>query len=262
MEIQVLESARRTANPIRSHIGELIATVGTPRFEPSFFRTAQEATDCEHLTAFACSDRSAARLLFAINRGSRPVAESIAQKYLAHYWKHDPANQICDRNASSNYEIAVRVLSRDIDHDGYRHDCYSSVDLVDRFSIIRHTKNETIRLNLYRSARRGRFAASDLAPVLECADVILALLAKHDAQRPPMEQGNAADDLAQRLCRSFPQLARRERDVCVGIMRGMSSEAIALVLGISVNTVLTYRKRAYARLGISSHNELMRLVLM
>jgi DNA-binding CsgD family transcriptional regulator len=262
MEIQVLESSRRAANPFKRRIGDLIATIGTPSFEPSFFQTAWEATDCEHLTAFACSDRSAARLLFAINRGSRPIARSIAEKYLTHYWNHDPANQVCNRSTSSNYEIAVRVLSQDIDHDGYRRDCYSSIDLVDRFSIIRHTKDETIRLNLYRSARRGRFAATDLAPVLEYADVMLALLAKHDAQRIPVVQSNETDVLTQRLRRIFPQLARRERDVCVGIMQGMSSEAIALVLGISVNTVLTYRKRAYARLGISSHNELMRLVLV
>lgn len=37
-------------------------------------------------------------------------------------------------------------------------------------------------------------------------------------------------------------------------------EAIALTLGIRRNTVLTYRKRAYARLGISSQNELVRLI--
>ena len=44
-------------------------------------------------------------------------------------------------------------------------------------------------------------------------------------------------------------------------MLGMTSEAIGLKLGISVNTVLTYRKRAYGRLRISCQNELMRLVL-
>lgn len=44
-------------------------------------------------------------------------------------------------------------------------------------------------------------------------------------------------------------------------MQGKGSEAIALALGIGINTVLTYRKRAYARLG-TSHNELMRLVLV
>ena len=36
---------------------------------------------------------------------------------------------------------------------------------------------------------------------------------------------------------------------------------IGLKLGISVNTVLTYRKRAYGRLHISCQNELMRLIL-
>jgi DNA-binding CsgD family transcriptional regulator len=44
-------------------------------------------------------------------------------------------------------------------------------------------------------------------------------------------------------------------------MSGMTPEAIALHLGISVNTVLTYRKRAYGRLKISCQNELLRLIL-
>jgi DNA-binding CsgD family transcriptional regulator len=262
MDVHRLERSRAAANPFKRRMGDLIATIGTPNFEPSFFQTAREATDCEHLTAFTCLDRAPARLLFAINRGSRPVARAIAERYLAHYWNHDPANKICDHSTSPDYEIAVRVLSRDIDHDAYRHDCYSSVDLVDRFSIIRRRKDETTRLNLYRSTQRGRFTTADLAPVLECADVMLALLAKHDAQRLALTRSNEADVLAERLHRIMPQLAQRERDVCVGIMQGKSSEAIALGLGISLNTVLTYRKRAYARLGISSHNELMRLVLI
>ena len=37
-------------------------------------------------------------------------------------------------------------------------------------------------------------------------------------------------------------------------------EAIASKLGIRLNTILTYRKRAYARLNISSQLELLRLV--
>jgi len=45
------------------------------------------------------------------------------------------------------------------------------------------------------------------------------------------------------------------------IASGLSSHVIALELGISINTVLTYRKRAYARLDISSQNELMQLLL-
>jgi DNA-binding CsgD family transcriptional regulator len=262
METYVLESGRRGKNPINRQIGDLIAKIGSPSFATSFFRIAREATACEHLTAFASSERTPARLLLAINRGSRPIARTIAEKYLKHYWNHDPANRICSRNAAPSYEMAVRVFCQDIDHDAYRRDCYSAVDLVDRFSIIRHHGDETIRLNLYRSAQRGRFVVADFASVLECADIMFALLAKHDAQRIADDQGSEADVLTRRLRQIMPQLARRELDVCLGIMQGKSSEAIALALGISVNTVLTYRKRAYARLGITSHNELMRLVLV
>jgi DNA-binding CsgD family transcriptional regulator len=262
METYVLESGRRGKNPINRQIGDLIAKIGSPSFATSFFRIAREATACEHLTAFASSERTPARLLLAINRGSRPIARTIAEKYLKHYWNHDPANRICSRNAAPSYEMAVRVFCQDIDHDAYRRDCYSAVDLVDRFSIIRHHGDETIRLNLYRSAQRGRFVVADFASVLECADIMFALLAKHDAQRIADDQGSEADVLTRRLRQIMPQLARRELDVCLGIMQGKSSKAIALALGISVNTVLTYRKRAYARLGITSHNELMRLVLV
>jgi len=261
METYNLESGRTGSSAIYRQIGDLIGKIGAPNFEPSFFKIMRDATACEHLTAFASSPATAPRLLCAVNRGATPVARIVAEKYLKHYWNHDPANRVCTRNVSRSSEIAVRVFSDDISHDAYRHDCYSAVDLVDRFSIIRHHGTETIRLNLYRSARRGRFGVTDFTPVLESAAIMFALLAKHDAHRSFGGGGSDAAVLARRLRQVMPQMTRRESDVCVGIMQGKSSEAIALALGISINTVLTYRKRAYARLGISSHNELMRLVL-
>ena len=188
METYNLENGRRSDNPIKSQIGDLIGKIGSPSFEPSFFQIVREATACEHVTAFASSDQAPARLLFALNRGTTPVARIIANKYLEHYWNHDPANLLCRREAAPNYEMAVRVFCQDIDHDAYRRDCYSSVDLIDRFSIIKRHGAETIRLNLYRSAKRGRFVVTDFAGVLECADVMFALLAKHDAQRSAVGQ--------------------------------------------------------------------------
>jgi DNA-binding CsgD family transcriptional regulator len=257
METYILEPVRAAANPFKRRIGDLIASVGSPDFEASFFQVAREATACEHLTAFVSSDRSPARLLFAANRGAKPIARTVADKYLKHYWNHDPANRICSRNAAPRYELAVRVYSKDIDDEAYRSDCYSSVDLVDRLSIVRRRSDETVRLNLYRSSRRGRFAAGEVDAVLENADVMFALLAKHDAQRHGLGEADRFEIAARHL-----GLSARERDVCLGIVQGRSSEAIALELGVSINTVLTYRKRAYARRGISSHNELMRLVLI
>jgi len=51
-------------------------------------------------------------------------------------------------------------------------------------------------------------------------------------------------------------LTQREADVCAAIALGYTTVGIGLNLGISVNTVATHRKRAYAKLGISCQNEL------
>jgi LuxR family transcriptional regulator, activator of tox operons len=262
METYSLEPARAAANPFKRRVGDLIANVGLPDFETSFFEMANEATACEHLTAFGSSGRSPARLVFAFNCGAKPVARTIADKYLKHYWDHDPANLICSGNETERPDLAVRVYSDDIDHEGYRSDCYSSAHLIDRLSIIRRRKGETIRLNLYRNAQRGRFSAGEIASVLDNADLVFALLTKHDAERPVIAETDRLRTAGLRLTQLAPRLTAREREVCLGIIEGRSSEAMALALGISINTVLTYRKRAYARLGISSHNELMRLVLV
>ncbi len=56
-------------------------------------------------------------------------------------------------------------------------------------------------------------------------------------------------------------LTEREGDVVRLVLRGYSSEAICQHLNISLGTVKTHRKNAYARLRISSQSELLSLFL-
>jgi len=59
----------------------------------------------------------------------------------------------------------------------------------------------------------------------------------------------------------FDCLTRRERQVCERIMLGYTTTGIGLDLDIAPTSVATYRKRAYAKLSISSQNELFALCL-
>ena len=52
-------------------------------------------------------------------------------------------------------------------------------------------------------------------------------------------------------------LTRREAEVCAGVLYGMTSMGIALELGISEESAMTYRKRSYNRLKIGSQRELL-----
>ena len=119
-----------------------------------------------------------------------------------------------------------------------------------------------MRLNFYRSARSGHFEAQAIDCITNSADLLISLLMKHAVSAVPVTDDQIVPKVwCDRLRLLEPNMPKRETEVCAAITLGMTSEAIALNLGISVNTVLTYRKRAYARLGISCQNELLRLVL-
>ena len=56
-------------------------------------------------------------------------------------------------------------------------------------------------------------------------------------------------------------LSEREAAVCARIVAGYSAEGIGLDLGVSTHSVVTYRRRAFEKLGIATQKELFSLVL-
>jgi DNA-binding CsgD family transcriptional regulator len=261
MQVHALPATVNAApGPLRRHVPRLIELCGTPRFEPALFRAAREATSCEHLTAFAFSGAAQPRIVLAANANELPVARKVAQKYVRHYWMLDPARGVAPPPRRAGADYALRVHADEIDDSLYRHECYTNVGLHDRVSLITTRNDETLRVNFYKSGKSGRFASEEVGHILEASDLILSLLAKHDAAALPI--GADLPEVFQRRLRLVAKpLPRREMEVCTLIATGMSSEGIGLQLGVSLNTVLTHRKRAYARLGISSQNELLRLLL-
>jgi DNA-binding CsgD family transcriptional regulator len=67
--------------------------------------------------------------------------------------------------------------------------------------------------------------------------------------------------LEQRLAALPGRLSLRERQVCARASRGIANPGIALDLGVQVSTLSTLRRRAFAKLGISSLGELFVLSL-
>ena len=102
----------------------------------------------------------------------------------------------------------------------------------------------------------------------ELADLAVKVLRRHDvatgapeagpepATDPGNWHGSALSHLETMFFNGPHGLSRREAEVCAHVALGYSTLAIALNLGVSVNTVATHRKRAYLKLGICSQNEL------
>jgi DNA-binding CsgD family transcriptional regulator len=58
-----------------------------------------------------------------------------------------------------------------------------------------------------------------------------------------------------------PDLSRRELDVLCGVLEGRTAQEIGELMGVKASSVVTYQKRAYRRLGISSQRQLFALCL-
>jgi DNA-binding CsgD family transcriptional regulator len=261
MEVLSLADASKNNDPLRASLGRLIEVVGTSRFETELFDAARSAINCEHISAFVASAALQPRVLISAATDAMPIPRAVAETYFTRYWDMDPVNRAlpaCRRDK----DIAWRIIPEDdIPDDHYRQECYTDYQLTDRISLLRNNGSETYRINFYTGGRYGRFADSDINHMMCSADILMALLVKHDAAGTEASEALLPHHFLRRLRLVAPKMPEREVEVCTAIMLGMTSEAIAMKLGISVNTVLTYRKRAYSRLNISCQNELMRLIL-
>jgi DNA-binding CsgD family transcriptional regulator len=267
MDVHPIAERSFAYDPLRRNVGRLVATVATSRFEPQLYQLLEEAVRCEHLTAFAISPSKRPRLIFAANRGKSPIARSAANAYLHRHWNADPTNRIFAEQSDLTRGFVACVSAEEMLRLQYRRACYTSGDwarngrnLIHKVTVIKRHEDETFKVNFYRHRDAGPFEPSALQMIVESSDLLFAFLARH----APAETGTDTAALREQFERCLQDsghgLTRREIQVGAAIAVGMSSEAIALTLDISLNTVLTFRKRAYARLGISSQNELTRLI--
>lgn len=112
-----------------------------------------------------------------------------------------------------------------------------------------------------RSVASEPFSDGDVRRVAAISRRLTSSMSKHiqvlDGMKLPLEGLRSLEDIENVLLHSDVKLPRREREVCSYILYGVSIAGIALSLGIAEESVVTYRKRSYQRLGIGSRHELL-----
>jgi DNA-binding CsgD family transcriptional regulator len=168
-----------------------------------------------------------------------------------------------DAYFESEYYKTYRALPDRSEEIGYiTEDWPESLEEID-IAITLET-NVVCELSLYRSLRDRGFADDELARISLVLPVIAALLRRYWAWFGASKlEASPPDHRIEQIFAGFGAevLTEREREVTQLILRGHSSESIGFNLGISLGTVKTHRKNAYAKLGISSQSELLSLFL-
>ncbi len=133
--------------------------------------------------------------------------------------------------------------------------------------VVQDAENRNIHTCLSRLYSR-RFEPSEIATVELYSPLLMSAIRQHLALHQAADEtdgglGDLPVERRQKLLNHiqadlmrFGSISPREAEVCAHIAIGYNVNAISLLLGISQNTASTHRKRAYAKLGISSQNEL------
>jgi DNA-binding CsgD family transcriptional regulator len=182
-----------------------------------------------------------------------------ASNYARHLYQHDRIQlhlqSILPQQKIGQVTVHRQTLTQIIDAE-LRRLYNDTLGVVDSMTItIKTGRREWITTSLCRHRDQGPIGQEEIETILQLAALIASSVSRHcrlEADSEVDSQTSVSEGIDQ-LC---SQLTQRERQVILRILDGVTAEKIAAELGLKPTTVITYRSRAYEKLGISSRREL------
>lgn len=236
----------------------LITAIGEPVLAPRLIDLLRRLFGAQHAAVFSLQGDGLAKVMAASADGSG-TAERQVRRYLAdNMWQADPT--IAEARQSSQPLTLLRTDIAGLASQPLRNDIYIETNVKDRIFLCGRLENGLFGLSILSSGAKGAFSDRELDQLHMVGGTLLAIVARHAGLANLPDVSRALTSLAEieacmaDLDEPFP---RRENEVCTRIIYGISTLGIALELEISEETVVTYRKRAYHRLGIATQRELI-----
>ncbi len=221
------------------------------------FVSGLAAMRIDHVVAFRFSGRDGFSCLMTRGSVAPGLARDLAGRYTGGDYAADPNLSLILGSAEENEPRVVSFDPGRIGSSLYRRIFFEEPALGDKLSVIGRTGPAIYYLNLYRQEEHGRFRDDERDLTARIAPLLLAALAQHDMAG--FREGSLPPARERKKSR-LDVLSTREKDICLLILSGMTEKAMARELGLSPHTVRTYRRRAYAKLGVNDSRALFRLM--
>ncbi|HMN81632.1 MAG TPA: helix-turn-helix transcriptional regulator [Burkholderiaceae bacterium] len=245
--------------PAGRFLSRTIDALGTPEFGGALLGHIKARYGADHFAVFQVDAPAPCELVTGSFDGS-PTAHQRVRLYLQlRLWHKDPAMQRARAGLPAGVPMLIRVDPSAIDDEEVRETIWPRIR--DKMVVAGRIAGSAMSINLLREGNQ-RYSAAEIAHLRDDAELLMSLIAKHvrlsgpATRRPP---GRALGSLLfiEQMVQGSEALTRREAQVCARILHGLSTAGIALDLGIGEETVRTFRKLAYRKLGIGSQRELL-----
>lgn len=250
----------------------LTRALGSKEFEEQVVALLNLVLPIDHCVVFTHGAEGVGHL-FTHGKMEARTAEQLANDYVHQYHDRDPMFASL-ASVEADDPDKVRPLDLQTDYDpAYRNHFFDRNGLIDKTSTVGRVKDGSVLCNFYRMAGSPRYSPEDRARLERILPLVTAFIAAHfrmvrkpnvdtqDGVAPRERTRSLVHTIIGKQVPPFDRLTVREREVCERIVLGYTSIGIGLDLDISLSSVLTYRKRAYDKLGIGSQNELFALCL-
>ncbi len=253
-------------NVAETALAEVIRRQGRAGFETALLAFLRRAVAPDNLMVLAYRDAAPPVVLFR-QAEDVMVFAALDSVYLAGAYVLDPYHDLHVRRAQAGLYRLTDIAPDAFQRSRYVIEYYQATGIIDELTYVAYpAPGVTLNLCLGRDGGSGRvFSAREIEVAARISPVVVALAEAHWAGLPAsdaVDEGGAARRLVTGLERRHGvRLSPRQAEVALLILRGHSTPSIALVLGVSAQTVKVFRRQLHARCGVSSQAELFGLML-
>lgn len=242
-------------------ITRMLDTVGTAEFETSVRSILAKCANVgEYISFVRKADEKVPYIVMSASENGEGTRR--AEAYRARYFRYDPINRLLDKTTPDGIYLA-RVKSDEILQSDYRQTCYTRPGFQEKVTIASNDREFPVVLSLFPKDAHVEFGPDEVDRLANIAQIVLSGIKIHSRMTTKLARNQrlTPEEIEVRLKTNFPGLSNREVAVCARSLLGSTAEGIASDLGIKQTSVLTYRRRAYDRLNISSVHQLSSMLI-
>jgi len=245
-------------------LSRCIDSIGTESFPQSLVNALKSITEFDFSVVFAYYRSEKPLCLFHTFSPEKRVI--FVDGYLKGPYLLDPFFKACDRQVETGlYRLRDVAPDRFYQSEYYR-SYYSQTGLAEEICYTFYLLNGVaVVISLMRSGESSRFSAREFRLLDSVSPIVVSLAQRHWQDVPDkFDVETAANEpppyrslIEHKVNALFGErITPRETQVVAQVLEGHSSDSIAKNLGIAVGTVRIHRRNLYAKLQISSQQEL------